>query len=94
MAKRQPAYKGGFKVVDNLGEPGPASSGNTAQAFGGAPTIKSAVNRGNKQVGGPSGPTYPAPFGGGTPIFSSPTPKVGRGDGANIGAGQTTGPDV
>lgn len=84
-----PRY-GNAPGIDSRPEPydSPSSDG-VGGSFGGAPTVDTLLERGEKQVGGPGADIWPTPYGGGAAIEKRKGMKSVRGSGDGTGAGDT-----
>lgn len=83
----RPKTHGGAPTIYSLyGEPDTPPTRASVDGHGGAPTTNTTHNRGEKQVGGPSGETYPSPHGGAPGFSKYPTPRFPTGSGDNVGA--------
>lgn len=82
---RPKTHGGGPTIYSLYGEPDTPPTKATVGGHAGSPTTETTSNRGEKQIGGPSGEVYPTPYGGAPGFQKYPTPRFPTGSGDNVG---------
>jgi len=70
-------------IKDDGGTPSSPTSSGAQDMYGGAPSVKDRLTKGEKQVSRDAGETYPEGFGGAPTFKKNPTPSKRSGNAGN-----------